>query len=223
MCSYHLQHLGWSPAPVPRGNAGGHRPAPVPDRCPISPHLGTVGTALERCSTHLLGFIKASLCYCQISSPDRTLCRFISYWHQINRPSSFPPPPPLKNTPNLYVQAQSATSVQKYTHKLYRSQLSRSKRSYKSQCIRQHQAQGATGSPQRAWHATGMPWHGGEGRPSSCLTGSFLIQVTVQVHGNHQGRDLWAARGESAPAKHPTQHRFGSQPVPSICSAHKSQ
>lgn len=36
----------------------------------------------------------------------------------------------------------------KNIHKLYRSQLSRSKYSYKSQCTGEHQTQGGTGSPQ---------------------------------------------------------------------------
>lgn len=78
--------------------------------------------------------------------------------------------------------------------------------------------------PPLAWNTTGVPQHGGGGgRSSSCLAGSFLIQFAVQVHGNRHGRDLGVARGKSTPTSVPPQHKFGSQPIAPIPSAHKEE
>lgn len=55
------------------------------------------------------------------------------------------------------------------------------------------------------------------GRSSSCLGGSLLIQMTVQVHGHCHGRNLGVARCKSGPLNvhppSPSQHGFGSQPT----------
>lgn len=79
--------------------------------------------------------------------------------------------------------------------------------------------------PPRAWHATGVPQHGGVGgRSSSCLGGSLLVQPTVQVHGNCHGCNLGVARCKSAPLNltfppSPSQNGFGSQPSTPSASA----
>lgn len=38
-------------------------------------------------------------------------------------------------------------------------------------------------------------------RSSSCLVGSFLIQMAVQVHGNSHGCDLGVEKDKSAPCQ----------------------
>lgn len=61
------------------------------------------------------------------------------------------------------------------------------------------------------------------GRSSSCLVGSFLIQLAVQVHGNRHGRNLWTARGKSATLSVTPQAGFRSQPIASIPSGHEEE
>lgn len=81
-----------------------------------------------RYSTPLQDFIKTSLCHCQISSPEQSLCCcFISYWHQPNRPSSFSQHSPNQKTPQISMYRLHMLYQYKNIQKLYRSQLSRSK------------------------------------------------------------------------------------------------
>lgn len=121
----------------------------------------------------------------------------------------------LQNNKNLYVQMHCAISVQKYTmYKLYRSQLSRSNHSYKSQCMGQHQAQGAVGPSAAPQHRAG------EGMASCCLTGSLLVQVAVQVHRDHHGCNLGGKRRVRAPA---VPSAWGHKPTAPSLSTHEEE
>lgn len=99
-------------------------------------------------------------------SPELSLCP-TSCWPQQIRPSA----PPSKTTQiSMYRCIVQYQYKKKYTtYKLYRSQLSRSNHSYKSQCMGQHQAQGAVGPLEAPQHRAG------EGMASCCLAGSLLV------------------------------------------------
>lgn len=79
--------------------------------------------------------------------------------------------PPPKQHRSLCTDALCNIGTKKKytTYKLYRSQLSRSNHSYKSQCMGQHQAQGAVGPLEAPQHRAG------EGMASCCLAGSLLV------------------------------------------------
>lgn len=146
------------------------------------------------------------------------MCCFISCWHQPNRTSSFSQHPPNQKTPQISMYRLHMPYQYKNIHKLYRSQLSRSKYNYKSQCTGQHQTQGGMGSPREHGtprvHPSRGVWVAGHPPASG---GSLLIQPTVEVHGNCHGCNLGVERCKSAPLNLTfpplSQHGFGSQPT----------
>lgn len=140
-------------------------------------------------------------------SPELSLCP-TSCWPQQIRSSA----PPSKTTK---ISMYRCVSVQKCTmYKLYRSQLSRSNHSYKSQCMGQHQARGAAGP-------SGAPQHrAGEGMDSCCFVGSLLVQVAVQVHRDHHGCKLEGKRRVRVPAVPPA---WGHKPTAPSRSTHEEE